>query len=130
MNTIEESDIGNLSEELKGLQSDKLKNNIIINSYKESLANDLKNGNLGKDMIDTINKKKIIKISMAKQLKYKLNKFIDKVDTETSKDILNPVKKGIMKQYKDDDIDKLSLYSKELAEDNIKKDLEIKTLTQ
>lgn len=79
MNTIEESDIGNLSEELKGLQSDKLKNNIIINSYKESLANDLKNGNLGKDMIDTINKKKIIKISMAKQLKYKLNKFIDKV---------------------------------------------------
>ena len=58
------------------------------------------------------------------------NKFIDKVDTETSKDILNPVKKGIMKQYKDEDIDKLSLYSKELAEDNIKKDLEIKTLTQ
>ena len=35
-----------------------------------------------------------------------------------------------MKQYKDDDIDKLSIYSKELAEDNIKKDLEIKTLTQ
>ena len=50
------------------------------------------------------------------------NKFIDKVDTEISNDILNPVKKGIMKQYKDEDIDKLSLYSKELAEDNIKKD--------
>lgn len=58
------------------------------------------------------------------------NKFIDKVDKETSKDILNPIKKGIMRQYKDDDIDKLSLYSKELAEDNIKKDIEIKTLTQ
>ena len=35
-----------------------------------------------------------------------------------------------MKQYKEEDIDKLSLYSKELAEDNIKKDLEIKTLTK
>ena len=58
------------------------------------------------------------------------NQFIDKVDTETSKDILNPVKKGIMKQYKDEDIDKLSLYSKELAEDNIKKDLEIEILTK
>lgn len=58
------------------------------------------------------------------------NKFIDKVDIETSKDILNPVKKGIIKQYKDEDIDNLSTYSKELAEDNIKKDLEIKLLTK
>ena len=58
------------------------------------------------------------------------NKFIDKVDIETSKDILNPIKNGILKQYKDKDIDNLSAYSKELAEDNIKKDLEIKTLTQ
>ena len=33
-------------------------------------------------------------------------------------------------QYKDEDIDKLSLYSKELAEDNIKKDLEIEILTK
>ena len=55
------------------------------------------------------------------------NKFIDK---ETSKDILNPIKKGIIKQYKDEDIDNLSTYSKELAEDNIKKDLEIKLLTK
>lgn len=53
-----------------------------------------------------------------------------KLIQETSKDILNPVKKGIMKQYKDEDIDKLSLYSKELAEDNIKKDLEIEILTK
>ena len=58
------------------------------------------------------------------------NKFIDKVDKETSKDILNPIKKGIIKQYKDEDIDNLSAYSKELAEDNIKKDLEIKLLTK
>ena len=58
------------------------------------------------------------------------NKFIDKVDKETSKDILNPIKKGIIKQYKDEDIDNLSTYSKELAEDNIKKDLEIKLLTK
>ena len=58
------------------------------------------------------------------------NKFIDKVDKETSKDILNPIKKGILKQYKDEDIDNLSTYSKELAEDNIKKDLEIKLLTK
>ena len=33
-------------------------------------------------------------------------------------------------QYKDEDIDNLSTYSKELAEDNIKKDLEIKLLTK
>ena len=58
------------------------------------------------------------------------NRFIDKVDKETSKDILNPIKKGIIKQYKDEDIDNLSAYSKELAEDNIKKDLEIKLLTK
>ena len=58
------------------------------------------------------------------------NRFIDKVDKETSKDILNPIKKGIIKQYKDEDIDNLSTYSKELAEDNIKKDLEIKLLTK
>ena len=58
------------------------------------------------------------------------NEFIDKVDKETSKDILNPVKKGIIKQYKDEDIDNLSTYSKELAEDNLRKDLEIKTLTE
>lgn len=58
------------------------------------------------------------------------NRFIDKVDKETSKDILNPIKKGILKQYKDEDIDNLSTYSKELAEDNIKKDLEIKLLTK
>ena len=44
------------------------------------------------------------------------NRFIDKVDKE--------------KQYKDEDIDNLSTYSKELAEDNIKKDLEIKLLTK
>ena len=58
------------------------------------------------------------------------NRFIDKVDKETSKDILNPIKKGIIKQYKDEDIDNLSTYSKELAEDNIKKDLEIKLLAK
>ena len=58
------------------------------------------------------------------------NRFIDKVDKEISKDILNPIKKGIIKQYKDEDIDNLSTYSKELAEDNIKKDLEIKLLTK
>lgn len=58
------------------------------------------------------------------------NRFIDKVDKETSKDILNPVKKGIIKQYKDEDIDNLSAYSKELAKDNIKKNLEIKLLTK
>ena len=58
------------------------------------------------------------------------NEFIDKVDKETAKDILNPVKKGIIKQYKDEDIDNLSTYSKELAEDNIRKDLEIKSLTE
>lgn len=58
------------------------------------------------------------------------NRFIDKVNKETSKDILNPIKKGILKQYKDEDIDNLSTYSKELAEDNIKKDLEIKLLTK
>lgn len=58
------------------------------------------------------------------------NRFIDKVDKETSKDILNPIKKGIIKQYKDEDIDNLSAYSKELAEDIIKKDLEIKLLTK
>ena len=57
------------------------------------------------------------------------NRFIDKVDIETSKDILNPVKKGIIKQYKDEDIDNLSTYSKELAEDNLKKDIAIKRLT-
>ena len=37
------------------------------------------------------------------------NKIIDKVDKETSKDILNPVKKGIIKQYKDIDIENLLL---------------------
>ena len=58
------------------------------------------------------------------------NEFIDKVDKETAKDILNPVKKGLIKQYKDEDIDNLSSYSKELAEDNLRKDLEIKTLTK
>lgn len=58
------------------------------------------------------------------------NRFIDKVDKETSKDILNPVKKGIIKQYKDEDIDNLSACSKELAKDNIKKNLEIKLLTK
>ena len=58
------------------------------------------------------------------------NLFIDKIDKETSKDILNPVKKGIIKQYKDEDIDNLSTYSKELAEDNLRKDLKIKTLTK
>ena len=58
------------------------------------------------------------------------NRFINKVDKETSKDILNPVKKGIIKQYKDEDIDNLSAYSKELAKDNIKKNLEIKLLTK
>lgn len=58
------------------------------------------------------------------------NTFIDKVDKETSKNILNPVKKGIIKQYKDEDIDNLSTYSKELAEDNLRKDLEIKMLTK
>ena len=58
------------------------------------------------------------------------NRFIDKVDKETSKDILNPVKKGIIKKYKDEDIDNLSAYSKELAKDNIKKNLEIKLLTK
>jgi len=57
------------------------------------------------------------------------NRFIDKVDIETSKYILNPVKKGIIKQYKDEDIDNLSTYSKELAEDNLKKDIAIKRLT-
>lgn len=57
------------------------------------------------------------------------NEFLDKVDTEISKDILNPVRKGIMKQYKDEDIDNLSTYSKEILEDNIRKDLEIKNLT-
>ena len=57
------------------------------------------------------------------------NRFIDKVDKETSKDILNPIKKGIIKQYKDEDIDNLSTYSKELVEDNLKKDIAIKRLT-
>ena len=58
------------------------------------------------------------------------NEFIDKVDKEIAKDILNPVKKGLIKQYKDEDINNLSTYSKELAEDNIRKDLEIKSLTE
>jgi hypothetical protein len=57
------------------------------------------------------------------------NEFLDKVDTEKSKDILNPVKKGILKQYKDEDIDNLSTYSKELIENNLKKDIEIRKLT-
>ena len=58
------------------------------------------------------------------------NKIIDKVDQETSKDILNPVKKGIIKQYKDIDIENLSTYSKELIEDNIKKTNQIKKLNK
>lgn len=57
------------------------------------------------------------------------NRFIDKIDKETSKDVLNPTKKGLIKQYKDEDIDNLSTYSKELVEDNLKKDIEIKKLT-
>lgn len=38
--------------------------------------------------------------------------------------------KSLLEQYKDEDIDNLSTYSKELAEDNIRKDLEIKSLTE
>lgn len=57
------------------------------------------------------------------------NNLIDKVDKETSKSILNPVKKGIIKQYKDEDIESLATYSKELSEDNLNKDLQIKLLT-
>ena len=42
------------------------------------------------------------------------NIFIDKVDKETSKDILNPIKKGIIKQYKDEDIDNYQPIQKNL----------------
>ena len=79
MKEIEESDIGNLSEEIKGLRNDKLKNNIIIKSYHKSVADSLKNGNMGKDIYDIINNKKIVKVSFIKQIKYKINKIIDKI---------------------------------------------------
>lgn len=80
--------------------------------------------------LNALNKEIRKENELLKEVNKAENRFIDKVDKEISKDILNPIKKGIIKQYKDEDIDKLSLYSKELAEDNIKKDLEIKTLTQ
>ena len=80
--------------------------------------------------LNTLNKEIRKENELLKEANKAENRFIDKVDKETSKDILNPIKKGILKQYKDEDIDNLSTYSKELAEDNIKKDLEIKLLTK
>ena len=80
--------------------------------------------------LNALNKEIRKENELLKEVNKAENRFIDKVDKETSKDILNPIKKGIIKQYKDEDIDNLSTYSKELAEDNIKKDLEIKLLTK
>lgn len=80
--------------------------------------------------LNALNKEIRKENELLKEVNKAENRFIDKVDKETSKDILNPIKKGIIKQYKDEDIDNLSTYSKELAEDNLRKDLEIKTLTK
>lgn len=80
--------------------------------------------------LDALNKEIRKENELLKEANKAENRFIDKVDKKASKDILNPIKKGILKQYKDEDIDNLSTYSKGLAEDNIKKDLEIKLLTK
>ena len=80
--------------------------------------------------LNALNKEIRKENELLKEANKSQNEFIDKVDKETAKDILNPVKKGLIKQYKDEDIDNLSTYSKELAEDNLRKDLEIKSLTE
>ena len=80
--------------------------------------------------LDALNKEIRKENELLKEANKSENKFIDNVDKETAKDILNPVKKGIIKQYKDEDIDNLSTYSKELAEENLRKEIEIKTLTK
>jgi len=67
---------------------------------------------------------------MLKESNNKEKEYIDKIDKETSKQILSPIKKGIMKQYKDEDIENLSKYSKELVEDNIRKSDQIDILTK
>lgn len=79
--------------------------------------------------LEAINKEIKDENELLKEANKNENRFIDKIDKETSKVVLNPTKKGLIKQYKDEDIDNLSTYSKELVEDNLRKDNEIKKLT-
>ena len=79
--------------------------------------------------LEALNKEIKDENELLKEANKNENRFIDKIDKETSKEVLNPTKKGLIKQYKDEDIDNLSTYSKELVEDNLKKDNEIKKLT-
>ena len=111
------------------------------NEFIKSRGYNLSRGEIGGDKthltnamkqqieLTALNKEIKAENELLKEANRSENMFIDKVDKETSKDILNPVKKGIIKQYKDEDIDNLATYSKELAEDNLRKDLEIKNLT-
>ena len=79
--------------------------------------------------LEALNKEIKDENELLKEANKNENRFIDKIDKETSKVVLNPTKKGLIKQYKDEDIDNLSTYSKELVEDNLRKDNEIKKLT-
>ena len=96
-----------------------------IGGDKTHLTNAMKQQN----ELDAINKEIKTENELLKEANKAQNEFLDKVDKETSNNILNPVKKGVLKQYKEEDIDNLSTYSKELIEDNIRKDLEIEKLT-
>ena len=79
--------------------------------------------------LEALNKEIKDENELLKEANKNENRFIDKIDKETSKVVLNSTKKGLIKQYKDEDIDNLSIYSKELVEDNLRKDNEIKKLT-
>ena len=97
-----------------------------IGGDKTHLTNAMKQ----QEELNILNKEIKQENELLKEANKSENMFIDKVDNETSKDILNPIKKGIIKQYKDDDINNLSIYSKEIIEDNFKKVIEIKNLTK
>lgn len=65
-----------IDRELKQLKSDRLSNEIELSRQQNKLA-ELLRGEMGKDIQDVINGRKVVKLSFYEKLRYKVNHIID-----------------------------------------------------
>lgn len=74
-----DEEIGNIDKELDGIHNDKAAFSKLMENYKTSLAQSLVFGTMGNDLSDVLNGKKKIKADRWKNIKYKMNKIMDKI---------------------------------------------------
>lgn len=67
-----------LNKELRGLKNDQLMTERAVMTKQEEIAKKL-HGEMGQDMIDVLNGRKKVKLSINEKIKYRVNRFFNKL---------------------------------------------------